>query len=139
MAVIALEGMHFQAYHGYYEEEQLMGGEFVIDVYVTTPSVAKAAAADDLIGTINYETIYFICRTEMKKTAKMIETVAHNILERLQGRYGTEAKQIRVRLRKLHPPLGGLVDCAYIELDLSDLMPTGMMGKSGLKNMLDRF
>jgi dihydroneopterin aldolase len=109
--------MKFQAYHGYYEEEQFMGGEFILDVYVTKASVAQAAAADDLLGTINYETIYFICKSEMKKTSKMIETVAQNILNRLRQQYEGEAQNIKVRLRKMHPPMGGPVECAYIEIE----------------------
>ncbi|MEN0049891.1 MAG: dihydroneopterin aldolase [Bacteroidota bacterium] len=117
MAVIALEGIHFHAFHGYYEEENLMGGEFVIDIYVTTASVQKAAMSDDLDGTVNYETIYFICKAEMKKTSKMIETVAQRILDRLVYQYGDKVQSIKIRLKKLNPPLGGKVACAYVELE----------------------
>ncbi|MEM0993575.1 MAG: dihydroneopterin aldolase [Bacteroidota bacterium] len=119
MAVIALEGMSFHAFHGYYEEEQKMGGAFILDVYLTTPSVARAAASDDLDGTINYETIYFICNAEMKKTSKMIEAVAQRILDRLSYQYEERTEHIKVRLRKCNPPLGGKVACAYIELESS--------------------
>ncbi|MEM8527749.1 MAG: dihydroneopterin aldolase [Bacteroidota bacterium] len=117
MAVIALEGIHFHAFHGYYEEENLMGGEFVIDIYVTLPSVQKAASSDDLDGTVNYETIYFICKAEMKKTSKMIENVAQRILDRLTYQYGEKVQSIKIRLKKLNPPLGGRVACAYVELE----------------------
>ncbi|MEM1327769.1 MAG: dihydroneopterin aldolase [Bacteroidota bacterium] len=130
MAVIALEGMKFQAYHGYYDEEQLMGGEFILDVYVTKASVAQAAASDDLLGTINYETIYFICKSEMKKTSKMIETVAQNILNRLRQQYDGEAQNIKVRLRKMYPPMGGPVECAYIEIESGGSSGGGGKGKS---------
>lgn len=117
MAIIALEGIHFHAFHGYYEEENLMGGEFLIDIYVTTASVQKAAMSDDLDGTVNYETIYFICKAEMKKTSKMIETVAQRILDRLVYQYGDKVQSIKLRLKKLNPPLGGKVACAYVELE----------------------
>lgn len=117
MAIIALEGMHFHAFHGYYEEENNMGGEFILDVYITTASIERSASMDDLDGTINYETVYFICKAEMKKTSRMIETVANNILDRLNFQYGEKTQSIKVRLKKLNPPLGGKVDCAYIELE----------------------
>ncbi len=116
MAVIALEGMHFFAYHGYYDEEQKMGTHFIVDVYIAT-NTKLAAQKDDLEGTVNYETIYFICRTEMKKTSKMIEAVAQRIIDRLQFVFGERTQGIKVRLRKLNPPLGGKVESAYIELE----------------------
>ena len=39
MATIALEGMRFFAYHGYYEEERILGNEFILDVYVNTETI----------------------------------------------------------------------------------------------------
>jgi len=131
MAVIALEGMHFHAFHGYYEEENNMGGEFILDVYLTTASVQRSASTDDLDGTINYETVYFICKAEMKKTSKMIETVASKILERLSFQYGEKTQNIKVRLRKLNPPLGGKVDCAYIEVESGSSAANAAPSSSG--------
>lgn len=116
MAIIALEGMHFFAFHGYYDEEQKMGCDFILDVYVTA-DVKMAAAKDDLEGTVNYEMVYFICKSEMKKTSRMIETVAQRILDRLCNLLSEKAKRVRVRLRKMNPPLGGKVHSAYVELE----------------------
>jgi dihydroneopterin aldolase len=36
MAVIGLEKVRFYAYHGYYEEENIIGGEFELDVFVVS-------------------------------------------------------------------------------------------------------
>jgi dihydroneopterin aldolase len=116
MAIIALEGMHFFAFHGYYDEEQKMGGDFILDVYITA-DVKLAAAKDDLEGTVNYEMVYFICKSEMKKTSRMIETVAQRILDRLCNLLSEKAKGVKVRLRKMNPPLGGKVHSAYVELE----------------------
>ena len=38
--IIALEGMHFWAKIGYYEEEQIIGNEIHVDVYVDTKDIA---------------------------------------------------------------------------------------------------
>ena len=54
MSQIALEGMRFYAYHGFYEEEQIIGNNYVIDVYIKT-NFSEAAETDDLYKTINYE------------------------------------------------------------------------------------
>ena len=132
MATIALEGMHFYAYHGFYEEEQLIGNHYTVDVYIKTP-IARAAAADDLFSTVNYETVYFICQSEMRRATKLLETLAQTIADRLQGQFD-HAQQVRVRVRKHSPPLGGRVDSAYVECETgggeADL--SALMGKGGL-------
>jgi len=114
MSKVALEGMQFYAFHGFYEEEQLIGAHFVVDVYVEA-NIMGAAQMDDLGGTVNYETIYFICKMEMKKTSKLIEHVAQRILNKLQEVL-SNAGSITVRVSKLHPPLGGAVDRSFVEV-----------------------
>lgn len=114
MAIIALEGMHFYAYHGYYEEEQTVGNHYIVDVYVHT-TVMLAAATDALESTVNYETIYQICKLEMKKPVKLLETVAQRILKRIKGQFSGVSK-VTVRISKQQPPLGGRVERAFVEL-----------------------
>ena len=115
MARIALEGMRFFARHGYYKEEQLCGGEYEVDVYLDV-RVDKAAIKDDLRQTVNYETIYLICKLAMKKPAKLIETVAERIALGIKNQFGF-INEMTVRVRKLNPPLEGPVSCAYVEVD----------------------
>lgn len=114
MSKVALEGMQFYAYHGYYEEEQLIGGQFVVDVYVDT-SFVIAAQTDELSGTVNYETVYFICRMEMKRPSRLIEHVAQRIHNKLSAVF-TKASGILVRISKLNPPLGGPVSRSFVEV-----------------------
>ncbi|MBR9919562.1 MAG: dihydroneopterin aldolase [Bacteroidetes bacterium] len=115
MATVALEGMRFFAYHGYYEEERLIGGEYVVDVYITT-DVSKAAVKDDLERTINYENIHTICQAVMKEPCKLIETVAEKISLRIKHLYHY-IKEMKIRVRKLNPPLNGPVQQAMVEVD----------------------
>ncbi len=114
MATIALEGMHFYAYHGFYEEERVIGNDFVLDVYVDT-ELGRAAATDDLFQTVNYELIYFICKQEMSKPTQLLEAVAQRILKRIREQF-VQVKSVRVRLKKKNPPLGGRVNHAYVEV-----------------------
>lgn len=114
MATIALEGMHFYAYHGFYEEERIIGNQYVLDIYINA-NTGFAAKTDDLFQTVNYETVYFICQTEMKKSAQLIETVAQRILNRISNQFD-QVQGIKVRLRKLNPPIDGHVGSAYVEI-----------------------
>ena len=119
MAIIGLEGMRIFARHGFYEEEQVLGTEFVLDVFLDT-DISEAAAEDDLFKTINYETVYQLCLIEMRKPSKLIEEVCQRILFRLAEHYEF-LNGIRVKVRKLHPPIGGRVDCASIQLSFGSL------------------
>lgn len=114
MAKLSLEGMEFYAHHGYYEEETILGGYYVVDVYLET-DIVKAAAKDDLSMAINYETIYMICKTVMSRPNKLIETVVERIALGVKHQY-KNIKDITVRVRKKNPPLGGVVDQAVIEV-----------------------
>ena len=113
MATIALEGMRFYAYHGFYEEERIIGNLFTVDLYIEA-KIQRAAASDDLFATVNYETAYFICQSEMRKPVKLLETLAQNIAERISGQF-ERVSGVTVRVRKHAPPLGGPVDSSYVE------------------------
>lgn len=115
MAKIALEGMEFYAYHGFYAEEQIIGGKYIVDVYVEA-QVTKAAVKDDLSQTVNYESIYHICQREMRKKSKLIENVAERISMGIKHQFGF-LREIKVRVRKLSPPLPGQVHSSYVEVD----------------------
>lgn len=113
--IIALEGMRFWAKIGYYEEEQLLGNEIHVDVHVDT-GTNSLLQTDDLDNTLNYETIYHLCRMEMKKPARLLETVAVNIHQRIHAQYQDKVFDVKVRISKLSPPLKGPVDRAFIEI-----------------------
>lgn len=134
MAIIGLENMKFHALHGYYDEEEIVGGEFEVDAFVEV-DVEDAAEDDELGETVNYETIHFICQSEMRKTQKLIETVAYNIMERLNHQFEGKVSGIRVKVKKIAPPLDGRVGCASIELTQGTLDPQMQMA-SVLKLLL---
>lgn len=104
MALVVLEGMRFHAYHGVYPEEQLFGADYVLDVEIDT-GIALAAKTDDIEkATVNYETVFQICLVEMAQPRKLIETVVSSIVKRLKRQF-PQMKGVKVRVRKLHPPI----------------------------------
>lgn len=106
--------MEFHAYHGFYETERKTGGRYTVDVEVNLENPG-ALQSDDLAGTVNYEAIYRIVRTEMGNPVRLIEHLAANILEALRHELGHPGHWL-VRVRKHHPPLPGAVDHTAIEL-----------------------
>lgn len=116
MAWISLEGMRFHAFHGVYDAEKQLGTEFIVDVFVKMP----LAQGDDLEATINYETVHQLCRLEMETPRKLVETVAAAIIGRMKHQF-SNMQALRVRVRKMNPPLGGRVDWACVE-DMEEYM-----------------
>lgn len=115
MGLIAVEGMQFYSHHGYYKEEQVLGGKYAVDVYMRT-DFTEAADTDKLEKTINYEEVYQITRREMEVHAKLIEHVCQRILKSIKAQYPA-ITHIKVRVSKHSPPLKGHVDRVYTELE----------------------
>jgi len=111
---VALEGMKFHALHGFYEEEAMIGNQFILDVLVET-DFAKASESDNLVQTVNYESIYKVCTEVMAQRVKLLEKVAESICSKLKDLH-PDIQLITVKVRKSNPPFGGDVAYALIEL-----------------------
>ena len=132
-AKIGLEDVRFHAPHGFYEEEHLMGNEFSIDVEVEA-AITGAAEHDDLGGTVNYATIYYLLQAEMKKPTQLLEALAYRMGNRILHQFDS-VSSVKLRLRKLNPPLGGKVGAAVVEITVT----AGSNGSFGAGAGGDRF
>lgn len=112
---IGLEGMEFYAYHGVYEEERKVGGRYIIDVFVNTDA-KQAQLFDDLNGTVNYEQIYKAVEQNMQQPVKLIEHLARKIIDDIRL-FVVKEDTIRVKIRKIHPPLGTKVEASVVEIE----------------------
>ncbi len=115
MGLIAVEGLQFYSHHGYYKEEQVLGGKYIVDIYMRL-NIDEAAQTDDLKKTVNYEEIYQLTKNEMEVHARLIEHVCKRILDRVKSKY-PNLENIKVRVSKHNPPLKGQVDRVYVELE----------------------
>lgn len=107
--------MEFYAFHGCYKTEQLVGNKFMVSVAVEA-DISAAAANDDVSCAINYLDIYDIAAREMVITSNIIENVAKRIADALYARF-PEIVKARVKVSKMHPPLGGKVEAASVILN----------------------
>ncbi|ASU34099.1 dihydroneopterin aldolase [Mucilaginibacter xinganensis] len=112
MITISLHGAEFFAFHGFYPEEQKLGNKFIVDVDVDFTPVTDLRE-DKIANTVDYEKVYNIVEEQMRKTAKLIETVAQNIAEDIKMQFSF-ADKIRVSIKKLNPPLKGKVEYSNI-------------------------
>jgi len=104
--VVALEGMEFYAYHGFYEEERKVGNKYTVDVSLKT-NFSKAATSDDLKGTVNYETVYEIVKSQMTVPNKLLESVCNKIVDSLFISL-PEVLELTVSVSKHNPSIGGV-------------------------------
>jgi 7,8-dihydroneopterin aldolase/epimerase/oxygenase len=115
MGIIALEGIEFFAYHGFYSEEQKVGNKYSVDIEVES-NIEQAADNDNLSDTVNYELLYKIAKKEMKKPGKLLEHVANRIIEQIFTSYPGVDK-VKVAVSKFNPPIGGICNKAKVTIE----------------------
>jgi len=113
--VLKIQNAVFYAYHGVMSEEQNLGRKFEVDVELEY-DFSKAAETDKLEYAVNYEKVYQSLReilTENKfyLVEKLAYLIGKKILDKFQN-----VEAVNVRVRKLHPPVGGLID--YVEASI---------------------
>lgn len=114
MGTIALEGLEFFSYHGFYDEEQKIGNKYSVDIIVTA-DFSEAARRDRLSATVNYEDLYRITTGVMKQSARLLEHIAHQIIQDIRTQY-PDLESVEVSVSKFNPPIGGVCHRAKITL-----------------------
>ncbi len=115
MGKIIIEEMEFYAFHGHYQEEQIVGNRFLLDLEMEA-DLAAPANSDNLKDAVNYQLAYKIIKHEMRRTkSKLLENIGKRILDALFTEMeGLEKATIRIR--KLNPPMGGPIKSVGIKM-----------------------
>jgi dihydroneopterin aldolase len=114
VGTISLEGLEFFSYHGFYDEEQKIGNKYSVDIVVTA-DFSEAARRDRLSATVNYEDLYRITANVMQQSARLLEHIAHRIIQEIRASY-PELLSVEVSVSKFNPPIGGVCQRAKITL-----------------------
>jgi dihydroneopterin aldolase len=115
MSRININQIRVWANHGCWEEEAIIGGDYIVDVSLEL-DFAKAAQHDDLDQTADYVVVKEIVYREMAVRAKLIETVAHRILSSIKKELPI-VEHAFVRVTKLNAPMGGQVESVSVEVE----------------------
>lgn len=113
MGLISIEKMEFYAYHGCFKEEQQIGTWFQVDLNMMVDT-SKAELSDNLEDTVNYQAVYLTVKNEMMQKSKLLENVAHRILNAVFLNYPVQSAEVTVR--KKNPPLGGKMGAVMVTL-----------------------
>lgn len=114
MGRIALEGLEFFAFHGYYDEEQKIGNKYGVDIAIET-FLKKAGIDDKLSETIDYEALYKIIRDDMALPSRLLENIAERIINSVLANFPM-VTFVEVSVSKFNPPIGGICRRAVVTI-----------------------
>jgi dihydroneopterin aldolase len=111
---LLLEDVRFYGRHGVTRAEQTLGAWFSVDVELAL-DLGPAARTDSLTKTVDYGLVARrIVEIGMRERVNLLERLAGLIAEALLAEL--PADEVRVRVRKLTPPLEGLTGTPAVEL-----------------------
>ena len=101
MIKVSLTNLSFHSFHGVYEEERRIGGEYQVDLSV---SFHESSLINKLDQSADYVAMFNIVKTEMDIPTPMLETIAMQIGEKLRSVFDS-IHNIKVTIIKVHPPI----------------------------------
>lgn len=112
MFTIHLHKLLFHSFHGFYEEEQILGNEFEVNADVVIDTTEQITT---LRQTVNYVTIYNIIKQGMLKSTPLLETVAQELSQAIH-KIDKRIKSVSITIKKSSPPIEnfqGIVGVSY--------------------------
>ncbi len=111
---LLLDDVRFYGQHGVRKAEQEVGAWFSVDAELAL-DLGAAAVSDDVNATVDYGAVMQrIVDIGTKERVNLLERLAGLIAETLLREF--PAREVRVRVRKLTPPLAGLVGTPGVEI-----------------------
>ena len=107
MGLITVEGIRVFAYHGHLPEEAVLGGHFMVNVWVEADTV-EVEKTDDLNHTVDYVKIITIVKDKMAIRSNMIEHSARRIVDAILPL--NKVKKVTVEVEKVLPPIDATFD-----------------------------
>lgn len=112
---INIQGLRLFAYHGVLPEENKLGQEFEIDLFLTVvhPSTLKDECLDHVLS--YWDAIETVKHVFTSKTFKLLENAAQTILDSL-----AEYRNIKcatIHLKKLNPPIPVTIDYVSVIIE----------------------
>jgi len=107
MGVITIEGIKVYAYHGHLPEEAILGGHFIVNVWVTVDT-SLVEESDDLTDTVDYVKIINIVKQKMANRSNMIERPARAIVNAILTLH--KVQKVKVEVEKKLPPIDSFFD-----------------------------
>ena len=114
MGLITVEGIRVFAYHGHLPEEAVLGGHFIINVWVTADTI-EVEKTDDLNHTVDYVRVIEIVKEQMTNRSNMIERPAKRIVDAIL--LLQTVQKVKVEIEKIQPPIDAVFDKISVTIE----------------------
>ncbi len=98
---IHLSNLKFFSFHGLYEEEKILGGEFIVDATVNFNVTGSITSIEQ---TIDYSKIYDVIKQRMAVPTALLETVAQDLADIVYAG-DNRITSINICITKVNPPI----------------------------------
>lgn len=115
MGIIKLKNIRTYSFHGCLVEESKIGSDYSVDLEIKT-DMRKSMETDELEDTVDYVHLNRIVMEEMAIRSKLLEHVAHRIVQRVFKEIASVSRII-VSVSKINPPIGGDVEAVTIQIE----------------------
>lgn len=112
MLTIALNELKFQAYHGVYDEERILGNQYQVNCMVNIEETVEVITK--INETINYKTLFDLIKENMEIPTPLLETVCMRIGRQIHEKFPT-AVFISITIKKIHPPVNGFSGSSSVQ------------------------
>ena len=107
MGLITVEGIRVFAHHGHLPEEAILGGHFIVNVWVEADTT-EVEKTDDLNDIVDYVKIIEIAKQQMAIRSNMIEHPAKRIVDAILPL--NKVQKVTVEVEKIQPPIDASFD-----------------------------
>ena len=99
---IRLEKIRLYNYHGLHSGEEIIGGEFEVNLSVQYSPVKVPVV--NISDTVDYTALYDLVKTRMEKPALLLETLVMEIAEEILAKFSL-VQEVNLSIHKIHPPI----------------------------------
>jgi dihydroneopterin aldolase len=112
--ILFVEDIRFYGHHGVTAAQQEVGAWFSVDVELAL-DLTPAALSDDVEATVDYGTVVRrVIALATEQRVRLLERLAGLLTEALLREF--PAREVTVRVRKLTPPLDGIVAVPGVQM-----------------------
>jgi dihydroneopterin aldolase len=105
MLTIQLKDLLFRSFHGVYQEETILGGDFVVNV--TVDYFPPTDIIRQLDETLNYETLFERVKQRMDQSTPLLETIVMELANEILHDF-VAVSRVWIAIEKKNPPISGL-------------------------------
>ena len=114
MGLITVEGIRVFGHHGHLPEESVLGGHFIVSVWVEADT-SEVEKTDDLNDTVDYVKIIEIVKEQMAIRSNMIEHPAKRIVDEILPLH--KVQKVKVEIEKIQPPIDATFDKISVTIE----------------------